>query len=302
MNENERKFFLRRFFSFNVPASLASGGGGSNNASFDEGNEVEHLKLTNLNEDLTKHELGELNIKHEVPANEFNYMIETSNPNPVETAKKIDSTNTVGDAKKKSLKLTIAEHHLDYLENEKLIKENDKKIDFGTMSRRKNFKKSTDSSKYLLTSSNNLISASNTFDLTSGVPGVDTTQPLFEFKNQTTLINLNESLKADRLSPHMHLELGNKNNKIQSQSSIELKPFKKKGVQIVTDTSEAGVKTPLLLDTLNLGDSKPQVLVENLPYLPTDLKLNTNHHILNYPSIEFNAPNLPCKLIKYRLV
>ena len=40
MNENERKFFLKRFFSFNVPNSLTTG---SANASFNEGSELDDL-------------------------------------------------------------------------------------------------------------------------------------------------------------------------------------------------------------------------------------------------------------------
>lgn len=51
MNDGERKFFLRRYFSFNAQTSLTNTAyGSSSNASFNETNELNDLQLkTNLN-------------------------------------------------------------------------------------------------------------------------------------------------------------------------------------------------------------------------------------------------------------
>lgn len=276
MNENERKFFLKRFFSFNVPANIVTG---SNNASFDESDELPPIKSqADYNLDGKK-------------SQEFNYRIEKK--------------SEMAESKKKAGLQNINEHS-DNLENSQLISKNDKKIDFGTISRRNKFKRSTDSSKQLIANSTTTLTCSTSdYDFQSKTQ-IQVTKPSmsdFNFQNTELLCDLTipdfNFLSCNRINENV------KRGNLQEQYSIELKPFKKKGVQIDSENSIINIErnepldiAPLLSLSLNAAGSKS--LLDDLPN-PGSTKANKNT-FHNYPSIEFSPSIIASYKIKYRLV
>ena len=278
MNENERKFFLRRFFSFNVPTNMVTG---SNNASFDESDEIPPIKLQT---DCA------IDGKESRKSQEFSYRIEKK--------------NEMADSKKKSGLQNINEHS-DNLENEQLINKTDKKIDFGTMSRRNKFKRSTDSSKQLIANSTTTLTCS-TSDYDFQPRGqIQVTKPSMSDSNfQSPELLCDLTIPNSNFLSCNRINEGNKPGNLQEQYSIELKPFKKKEVHIDSENSIINIEkngpldiAPLLSLSLNVSGSKS--LLDGLPNPITKSNKTTFH---NYPSIEFSPSNLASYKIKYRLV
>ena len=249
MNENERKFFLKRFFSFNVSTNIPSTG--SNNASFDENDE-----LVNINTQPVDSKEKQVNTEETINDN--------LDSNPI--------NSTTMDLNKKKLDKM----------NEKLDK--GKLSNYDTVNRRNKFKKSTDSTRYLITHSNASELPTSDYSLNesckSEVPQIS------KGFNKSEVIN----------SMTLNVE---KPGKLQEQYSIELKPFKKKEVHIdVESTNYNNYKTfetlgsPLLM--LSLTSNETKILTEPLN--------DANKNVLNYPSIENLATSLSLNKIKYRLV
>lgn len=296
MNENERKFFLRRFFSFNVPTNVATG---SNNASFDDADEID-LKLDETKETRKSHE--------------FSYLIDSKRPESLtKSSPKSSKKSGLEDIRELSL-------NTESLENEKLIKEKDKKIDFGTISRRNKFKKSTDSSKHLIAASSSNIAGTNS-DYDLNLIG-QISQPIISISDckETDITETNNeraNTTDNTFLGNTRLDVNAKRGMLQEQYSIELKPFKKKEVHIETENNTVRVEnssnekpklelSPLLALSLNAGSVGSKSLIDNLPSVPSiDMKNVTNagHIFYNYPSVEFPTQPVPVSnIIKYRLV
>jgi hypothetical protein len=364
MNENESKVFLKRFFSFNVPAIFTTG---SNNASFDEGNELEHLKSTsqsneidkstkddlflessnkninnnnnNNNNKQTNFSASKLNEKDSskkltTTTSEFSYIIESNNNNKsISNVSQNSNTSELLANKKKNFQLAnenlreVSAQNVANLEKEKLINETNKKIDFGTINRRKNFKKSTDSSKCLITrDSNYMMSASDTIEFFSSNASEDqgqqtttTTQTIqsenskLNNSNQEILINLNENNEKNN---NVEL-LKSTQSQLQQQQSIELVPFRKKGVQINENENlncDKKIDTNNEKNNSNDNNNNSEKLIDMSPLLALSFNLsnprpqhlltpnNNKQYFFNYPSIEFRAKNVVSNAIKYRLV
>lgn len=277
MNDNERKFFLKRFFSFNVPSNIVTG---SNNASFDETDEMTSVKTQSIPPDDVK---------------DFNYKIDSFDTKRPDSLT-LDSKTILGDIKEQ----------VDNFEYEQLIKEKDKKIDFGTISRRNKFKKSTDSSKHLISDYGhssevntpevcNLNYRSEKIDENSSPENSDS-QP------QKIAVELNKACN------YLSANQSNADNrgKLQEQYSIELKPFKRKEVQIDIDNTIVAIDkstkvldddvTPLL--ALSLSASGSKIFNDKLTDWNNNLAYSSGKAILNYPSIELAVP--ASLKIKYR--
>lgn len=262
MNENERNFFLKRFFSFNVSHNVPTG---SNNASFDESND----ELVNLNTQQTA--CGEEQ-NQDASANSVG-----ENCDPSESA-------TIESNKQKSL--AKINEKLDEFEHEKKFKE--KKYNYETVSRRNKFKKSTDSTKFLLSTSSygtDLPDYNLNESCKSEVP-----QICVDMNKTEPIINSMMSLKVE------------KPGKLQEQYSIELKPFKKKEVQIDVDSANNNYKTfdpsgsPLL--SLSLNSNEAKILAEN-----SDDNNQSKKYVLTIlPTIEGLTTTLASNKIKFRLV
>lgn len=259
MNENERNFFLKRFFSFNVSHNVPTG---SNNASFDESDE-----LVNLNAQLTA--CGEEQ-NQDASANSV-----SENRDPSESA-------TMESNKQKSL--AKINEKLDEFEHEKKFKE--KKCNYDTVNRRNKFKKSTDSTKFLLSTSS----------YGTDLPDYNLNESC---KSEVPQICVDMN-KAEPIHSMMSLKV-EKPGKLQEQYSIELKPFKKKEVQIDIDSANNNYRTfdptgsPLL--SLSLNSNEAKILAEN-----SDNNNQSKKYALTFPTIEGLTTTLASHKIKFRLV
>ncbi len=284
MNENERKFFLRRFFSFNLPSNSAVG---SNNASFDDADEqmsAVRVQVNDSSDDALKGGQATTTAR----SSDFSYLID----------------NRSSSSKKSVLEDIKEQHSQDAsLENEKLIKDKDKKVDFGTISRRNKFKKSTDSSQRLILASSYSLAANSDYNLA----GQERLQPTIDASHDRILKddsaseksgcnnNSNKSSSSRNLFQDSNQLQVKARGQLQEQYSIELKPFKKKEVQI---------------DLSSVVDGSATVLIESLPNIDVSKSVISGSSgkgtvYYNYPSVEFPSQQAVVEAkkltLKYRL-
>ncbi len=253
---------------------------GSNNASFDDGDEqmsAVRVQINDGSDSALKNDQSAL-----VKSSDFSFLIDNKSS-----------------SSKKSVLEEIREHlsQETNLENEKLIKDKDKKVDFGTISRRNKFKKSTDSSQRLILGSSYSVAGIYENELTNktiSVPFLECPQPQIATSDKYANENLNEDLSSDKLSCRSLFKDSNQllvkpRSQLQEQYSIELKPFNKREVQI---------------DLTSVGNGLSKSLFEN-PIIDASKCTNTRTLYHNYPSVEFTSQQavfeaVPLK-IKYRL-
>jgi len=215
---------------------------------------------------------------------------------------------------KKSVLEDIKEQHSQdaSLENEKLIKDKDKKVDFGTISRRNKFKKSTDSSQRLILASSYSLAGilASSYSLAANsdynLAGQERLQPTIDASHDRILKddsaseksgcndNSNKSSSSRNLFQDSNQLQVKARGQLQEQYSIELKPFKKKEVQI---------------DLSSVVDGSATVLIESLPNIVSKSVISGSSGkgtvYYNYPSVEFPSqlPVVEAKklTLKYRL-
>jgi hypothetical protein len=267
MNDNERKFFLRRFFSFNVPGSFNSG---TSNASFNEGSELEEIEALNYDKDdllpISSAKLNEIKI-------EVNDTTQNVKLNEMKLIKNLDKSTTNNNScdyfndREKSLSKSN-ENLNQNLENEKLIKDSDsdeikKKPSYGTQNQKKSTeKKLADCKSFSKQKSNKLIHSDSVdienFKSTENILKQISNEtikfnplPTLIINSQDSLINLSDNIEDSNEIKQNPKYLTNRflndltslseterkkilaQSQLQQQYSIELMPFRKKEVQIV---------------------------------------------------------------------